>query len=148
MKSPMKSVPPPGRPMQAPKASLYVTLRRLRTASVKQVRPALRGAGRAQICRYALPQTSTIGHAVQVDEQEAIGWHEAKFAEAAREAEALAPRLVGLAESDAHSATEAHGVAFRIAERDGVSLPLRADRRPNRINVTVENRTIVAARVY
>jgi hypothetical protein len=83
---------------------------------------------------------------VRVDEQDTVRWQKAKVA--AQEAEALAPRLVGLTESDAQSAADVHGFGYRIVERDGVSLPLRTDRRSNRINVTVENGAIVAASVY
>jgi hypothetical protein len=72
----------------------------------------------------------------------------AAFRKAAEVAEALAPTLVGLAESDGKAAVDAQNCLYRVARRDGVSFGARADRRPNRINVTIENGTITAAEVY
>lgn len=72
----------------------------------------------------------------------------AAFRKAAAVAEALAPTLVGLDESDGKAAVEAQSCLYRVTRRDGVSFGVRADRRPNRINVTVENGTIAAAEVY
>lgn len=72
----------------------------------------------------------------------------ADFAKAARAAEALAPTLVGLDEAGAQASLEAHNLALRVARRDDVSFPVRADRRPNRINVSIENSTVVSAEVH
>ena len=71
----------------------------------------------------------------------------ADFARAAVVAETLAPTLVGLDEADAKSTAEGQACVFRVVRRDGAGRHITRDRRPNRINVAIENGTIASAEV-
>jgi hypothetical protein len=87
------------------------------------------------------------GHNARLDEDDAKGRMDARFEEVSKGARTLAPRLIGLEESDAKAATEAEGHGFRVRRRDGVLLALRLDRRPDRITVAIENGKVTAADV-
>jgi hypothetical protein len=72
----------------------------------------------------------------------------AEFARASLAAESVAPTLVGLDEGDAKARVESEALVFRVVLRDGVGGHITLDRRPNRINVAIENSTITSAEVY
>jgi hypothetical protein len=70
-----------------------------------------------------------------------------RFAELTHRTEAVAMLLVGLPEDDAVAQAAEHGCITRVELRDGKGLPLRADRRSNRIDLTIEDGVVVATRV-
>jgi hypothetical protein len=55
------------------------------------------------------------------------------------------PNLVGLTEDQAAATAAAHGWAYRVAERDGVSEMLTADYNESRLNVAIANGTVTRA---
>jgi hypothetical protein len=73
---------------------------------------------------------------------------EQKFADAARNAAAVAQTLVGLREDEAAERVQEAGYAVRIVERDGEIVPLSRDRRPSRINIRVTGGKVTSADVY
>lgn len=65
-----------------------------------------------------------------------------------RHAATIAPTVLGLDEAGAKATIEGAGCQFRVASRDGTRLPLRRDKRPNRINITTKDGKVIAADVY
>jgi hypothetical protein len=55
--------------------------------------------------------------------------------------------LVGLHVKDARACAEEFGWKFRVARRNGCTLPLSADRRTDRVNVTVYQGQVLYAYV-
>jgi hypothetical protein len=59
----------------------------------------------------------------------------------------VAATLIGLDEATANTAAEEAGMMTRVMSRDGRRLSRRADRRFNRINLSIEKGTVVATSV-
>jgi hypothetical protein len=73
---------------------------------------------------------------------------EERFADAAREAIALASELSGVDEDEATNRITEAGLQTRVVERDGVPFTIRLDRRPRRVNLTIREGKVTAAEVF
>ena len=60
----------------------------------------------------------------------------------------VAVAIIGLSEHDARSRVESDGFVWRVIKRDGVAIPHRLDKRPNRISVEITDGTVTGASVY
>jgi hypothetical protein len=59
----------------------------------------------------------------------------------------VAAEVIGLGEDLARARVEAAGLIWRVVKRDGTGIPVRADRRPDRLSVEVTNGIVIAATV-
>ncbi len=73
---------------------------------------------------------------------------EADWTTAAEVAERLAPELVGSSVAAETERARAAGVILRVVRGEGAPGVITRDRRPNRVNVAVEDGTILSAEVY
>ncbi|HEX4338209.1 MAG TPA: hypothetical protein VH062_20030 [Polyangiaceae bacterium] len=73
---------------------------------------------------------------------------EVDWAAATAVAEQLAPELIGSSVAAAVERARAVDVIIRVVRGEGALGRVTRDRRPNRVNVAVEDGTIVSAEVY
>lgn len=61
--------------------------------------------------------------------------------------EEIAKETIGLKESEAFAYLAKNDLSWRIYERDGISFPLTAEFRPDRVNYAAENGIVIDAMI-